>query len=317
MTIKQEAAASAATASSPLPEHPQGVGEQTVPEPPVSVKNLVGPGGFRTDDHRYYFNGRGPVPGVTSILDVLMKWDLVKWREKSAAMAALRMTAADKAYQSEDDLVKLALRTADEIRDRQAKIGSGVHLLADLEQREQAGIALTAAETASKPSLVPDEWIPYLTAYRDFSGRYNASENIVSSEKMVWSENGYGGTFDFILKWHCKQHPDGCLWLVDVKTSKGYYPEYGLQLAAYRWSDGIILPDDPRLYPMPEIQHTALLHLRPDKYPDTGWRLIEYPTTYMDDYLAFLGALEAYKWNSKKRFRRSMLEEVSISSEGH
>jgi hypothetical protein len=97
------------------------------------------------------------------------------------------------------------------------------------------------------------------------------------------------------------------LWLIDIKTSKGYYPEYGLQLAGYRWADYIILEKDPTLYPMPQIQRTGVLHLRPDQYPDTGWRLIEYPTTYEKDYLAFLACLEIHQWKEAKRFTKSQL----------
>ncbi len=303
-TVKPPAVAEGSTA---LPGHPEGVGGMTVPE---SVKSILPTGAFRTDDHRYYFNAQGPFPGVTSIIDVLMKWDLVNWKQRSAAQAVLDMLTDTSDVQvraiPDEEIVKLAISRADEKRDSAARIGSGVHLLADLQVREEAGIPLEASEKASKPSVIPEEWIPYLEAYRAFLGRYSAS-SIVSSEKMIWSLNGYGGTYDLIML------IDGELWLIDIKTSKGYYPEYGLQLAAYRWADGIILPGDPRLYAMPEIQHTAVLHLRPDLYRDTGWRLIEYPTDYMQDYMSFLGVLEAYKWRSKKRFSRSDLKPVTGS----
>lgn len=292
-----------------LPDTHRDLGSSIFQPVHESVKKMLPAGAFRTDDHRYYFNARGPVPGVTSVIDTLMKWDLVNWRTRHSALAArdlIRENAqlADPEY--EKDLVRLAKERIDQERDKQAAIGTGVHLLADMETR------LGASETASKAGLIPDEWIPYLEAYRRFSVAYRASETIVSSEKMVWSENGYGGTYDFILRWYCKVH-SACLWLVDVKTAKGYYPENGLQLAAYRWADAVVLEGDPRPYPMPEIQHTALLHLRPDKYPDTGWRLIEYPTTYKQDYMAFLGVLEAYRWRQEGRFTRSNLEAVTIS----
>jgi hypothetical protein len=105
----------------------------------------------------------------------------------------------------------------------------------------------------------------------------------------------------------CKQFPSHQhLWLIDIKTSKGYYPEYGLQLAAYRWADSIILPGDPREYPMPEVHRSGVLHLRPDQYKE-GWRLIEYPITYEKDYMTFLGALEIYKWRKEGRFTKTNL----------
>lgn len=339
MTSEQQEAASLnqmLTASSPLPEHQKVIGEPIFEPAPASVKSLLPPGAFRTDDHRYYFNGKGPVPGATSVLDVLMKWDLVNWKQREAARAmwtALNPrtgvlpdieveegTDAEELKRTEEALIKWSIAKADETRDRAAKIGSGVHLLADIESRD----GLEASEKARKAGLVPDEWIPYLEAYRGFLGRYSAS-SIVSSEHMVWSDDGYGGTYDLLMKiprlaeQHGKGHeigPDLCtmcqasneLWLIDIKTSKGFYPEYGLQLAAYRWADAIILPGDPRPYPMPQIDRTGVLHLRPDLYTDTGWRLIEYPTTVEDDYMGFLGALEAYKWHQKKRFSKSVLK---------
>lgn len=283
----------------------------TVPE---SVKRLLPPGAFRTDDHQYYFNGEGPYPGTTSVIDVLQKWALTSWKQREAARAMYDMLVAAEPLteypsnlpraEHEKQMIQAAIEQADEQRDKAATVGSGVHLLADLQVKEEAGIPLTASESAQKPLVTPGEWEPYLQAYRGFLQRYSAS-SIVSSEKMIWSANGYGGTYDLLML------IDNELWLLDIKTSKGFYPEYGLQLAAYRWADGIILPGDPRLYPMPEIQHTGILHLRPDVYKDTGWRLIEYGTTYMDDYIAYLGALEAYKWNQKKRFSKSTLNTVS------
>lgn len=315
---KQTATVAEAVAVSALPDHPK-VSDAVIFNPPPAVVNLIGPGAFRTDDHRYYFNGQGPVPGVTSVLDVLMKWDLVNWKVKSAVELTalmLRMDGEPYAFTDLPELTRLVKIQIDEKRDRQAKTGTGVHLLADLQTQAAAGNALAASEMDSKAGLVPDAWIPYLDAYRGFLGRYSAS-SIVSSEKMVWSAAGYGGTYDFLMRLdagtcpgYSSLHGDPCLWLIDVKTAKGAYPENGLQLAAYRWADGIILPNDPKLYPMPVIHHTGLLHLRPDLYTDTGWRLIEYPTTVDDDYMGFLGALAAYEWRSKKRFLKSGLNTV-------
>jgi len=319
MSAEQQEAASLnqmLTASSPLPDHPKGIGEPIFEPAPASVKSLLPPGAFRTDDHRYYFNGQGPVPGATSVLDVLMKWDLVNWKQREAAKAMYQLVALDAATINapvpalNDELIKAAIATADEARDRAAKIGSGVHLLADIETRD----GLEATEKAVEAGLVPEEWIPYLEAYRGFLGRYSGS-SIVSSEKMVWSAAGYGGTYDVLMRLPAEPissekqsrlnaNPRSELWLIDIKTSKGIYPEYGLQLAAYRWADAIILPGDPRPYPMPQIDRTGVLHLRPDLYTDTGWRLIEYPTTVEDDYMGFLGALEAYTWHQKKRFQK-------------
>lgn len=265
---------------------------------------------FMTDDHRYYFNGSGPYPSVTTIIDVMSKQALMTWKAKAAARAMYRAASADLAGLGlEEDAVLNALKAADSQRDTAGRLGSSVHLLAHME-----GMGLQGQEIDSKGFNVSEQEKPYLEAFRDFLGRYSAS-SIVSSEKAVLSENGYGGTFDLLMQICPVIHdhavpPLQCspeLWLIDIKTSKGYYPEYGLQLAAYRWADSIILEGDPRPYPMPQVQRTGVLHLRPDQYSDTGWRLIEYPTDYQKDYIPFLGLLEAYKWREEGRFTKSQL----------
>ena len=50
----------------------------------------------------------------------------------------------------------------------------------------------------------------------------------VESERMIWSESGYGGTVDLVGYLHDE------LYLIDIKTSRAVYPDYSLQIAAYR-----------------------------------------------------------------------------------
>src|SRR5687767_222817 len=52
------------------------------------------PGLFMTSDHRYYFNGIGPYPSVTTILDIMSKPALITWKAKEAAKAMLRLAVA-------------------------------------------------------------------------------------------------------------------------------------------------------------------------------------------------------------------------------
>lgn len=305
-----------------------------------AITSLLPPGAFRTTDHAYYFNGKGPYPSVTTILDVMSKPALIQWKAQQAAKAMLQL-ALENGNQMEEgwispedetELISRSLKEADKARDDAARIGSGVHLLADMQARScyddgkgrlhHSGCQLSdqecrsrASETAVDGFQVSDEVKPYLEAFRGFLGRYSAS-SIISSEKMVLNYEGYAGTYDFLMM--MKRNPlqrqvesalvnDQELWLIDIKTSKGYYPETGLQLAAYRWADVIILEGDPKPYPMPIVHRTAVLHLRPDQYPDTGWRLIEYPTTAYD-YQTFLSALKLYEWRKRGRFTKSNLQ---------
>lgn len=52
---------------------------------------------------------------------------------------------------------------------------------------------------------------------------------LINSELMTWSEEGFAGTIDIICKL------DGKLTLCDIKTGTRYYPEQLLQLCGYRY----------------------------------------------------------------------------------
>jgi len=294
---------------------------ETAPAPagvtPDRVATEKVAGVLMNDKHQYWLNGDGPVPSVTTILGIMDKPAVGVFKAKEAARAlwlASRLTGVPvHLSMGEDEAIKYALKAADDKRDTAASLGSSVHLLADLEGFY--GMTPQGQETAYKGFQVSEDTIPYLEAYRGFLARYSAS-SIVSSEHAVWSLQGYAGTYDLMMMLP-KEGPDNFgpveyqdreLWLIDIKTSgKGPYPEWGLQLAGYRWADYIVLPNDPVLYPMPQIQRAGVLHLRPDLYLDTGWRLIEYPITKALDYRAFLSALELWRWRDSKRFTKSKL----------
>lgn len=307
-TQAEAAATTAATASTLAGVTPERVAPNTV-DPLVDLmqgdiqKQFPVPqlGAYMDPKHRYWMNGEGPVPSVTTILGIMDKPAVGVWKAKEAARAVYRETInwGEADWLSEDETIAFALKEADKARDTAAELGSSVHLLADL---------VGASETDATPFQTSDDTYPYVNAFRGFLDRYGRS-SIVSSEHMVWSLNGYAGTYDLIMQLDNEDDPQKPeLWLIDIKTSKGFYPEYGLQLAGYRWADSIVLPGNPNPYPMPQIQRTGVLHLRPDLYPDTGWRLIEYPTTYKDDYIPFLAALELYQWKGKGRFTKSKLQ---------
>lgn len=275
-------------------------------------------GAYRTADHQYYFNRKGPVPSVTGILKVLAKDPLIQWAKRTVAeFAVSSLLNGELVKQIEDGGPEQARKwlasLPDYQRDTAAQIGTGVHLLADLESRGEY-VALPGEEHDGEGFEVSEQEAPYLIAFRDFLAFLELhSGTIVSSEKMVWSGEGYAGTYDLLIRFLCQCHRG--LWLIDVKTSKGYYPEYALQLAGYGHADYIIVEGSPNPFPMPQIQNYGVLHLRPDLYTETdtvakGWRLIQYPVTDRD-YLAFLACLEIWKWKSEGRFSKRELKAVS------
>jgi hypothetical protein len=263
--------------------------------PGKGATGTMPPGLVMSQDHRYWFNGEGPRPSVTTVLEILSKPALVYWKGQEVARAIYRDSKSffgEKWEQGEDAAIKWAMAKADESRDTAAKLGSSIHLLADMYARGPVSPAIGFH--------VSEQEIPYLDAWKRFTAFLEAQDaSIVSSEHAVWGE-GYAGTYDLIIREMDE------LWMVDIKTSKGIYPEYALQLAAYGHATGIILPNDPKLYPMPKIDHYAVLHLRPDAYPVDGYKLIEYPVTERD-YFSFISALDLYEWRKEDRFNKARL----------
>ena len=68
-----------------------GKGGQNLDPVTDGVKQILPAGVFMTSDHRYYFNGEGPVPSVTTILEVLSKPALVYWKAAETAKAMFRI----------------------------------------------------------------------------------------------------------------------------------------------------------------------------------------------------------------------------------
>lgn len=248
---------------------------------PETSQREASTGLFMSQDHRYWHNGKGPLPSVTTILRVLDKPALSNWYKRQVAEAAVNRLDE---WQSMTDPVKWLMGMPDATRDTAASIGSSVHLLADMAGRSPDGLG--AFE-------IPEGTQTYLAAFRDFLGHSGGSQAIVSSEKAVLNlSEGFAGTFDLLMQIRDE------LWLLDVKSGKGVYPDYALQLAAYGMAEHIALEGDPTLYPFPEPKRYGVLHLRPDKY-EQGWRLIEYQITDRER-LAFLAALELWRWMAER-----------------
>jgi hypothetical protein len=232
---------------------------------------------FRDDRHRYYWNGAGPFPGVTSVIKALDKPALIEWAKRETARCAidnydfiqdLRQRGGDEAAR------KWVASIPDFARDTAAQLGSAVHAIAEKISRGQE-------------FSVELDHLPYVEAYRRFLEDYQPE--FKSLERMVFSEeHGYGGTFDSIAA------INGQTFLIDTKTSKSVYEETAMQLAALSRADFCGLPGDPKKYRIPKVQRHAVLHIRPDKYA-RGYRLIEFRVTDAD-YDAFLACLRLTNW---------------------
>ncbi len=250
---------------------------------------------------RYYIH---PVTGerfvsVTTILQVVAKESLTYWAAKVTAEHALDniprlVKAARRApceMRGDDrcgicfDCVGLDLRRApDRERDAAADRGTRIHHVA--EQHVLTG------EVIGHDADIAAQVKQYLRFREQFQPTYEASELTVISRA-----HGFGGTLDAIarLGWCPPKYRDlvGAPAVVDIKSGKGCYREYALQLAAYRHAEAVLLPDGTEL-PMPPTHDIGfLLHIRPEDY----WvRPVEIGER---TFAAFLGVLDQWRWQQE------------------
>ena len=110
----------------------------------------------------------------------------------------------------------------------------------------------------------------------------------VAVEATAWSNAyGYAGTFDALVL------INGELVLCDLKTSKGVYEEYALQLAAYRFADSILLPNGTEI-PMPEIARCQIWHA-----PKEGKHAVVEIRADFEEFEAFKAALAIWRWKAE------------------
>jgi hypothetical protein len=237
------------------------------------------PGLWRDEHHRYYYNGKGPLPSVTTITGILDKsGPLVGWAKRETAACAVRnIDMLTQMIQSGGKEAAQAWLSAipDYQRDEAADMGSRIHALADAHTRGE-DIKPTGLE------------VPYLRAWYAFlkaiQPRIFMSETLIANLTL-----GFGGTFDIGAE------IDGVNTLLDIKTGRRVYPETALQLAGYDLAELTATADDPTPLPLPKWERHGVVHLQPDE-----WELIPFDLDVGDAREAFkTGAATLWRWNKE------------------
>ena len=168
---------------------------------------------FDEEAHLYTFNGQ-PVPGVTTILNVLAKPALIPW---AAGMAADHFLACVKAGRTDLPAIHKESKGAHAKRMKESgSSGTNVHAYAEAFFKK---LPLPELET-DQAKLGADAFHKWLDAH---------TIKVLASERIVFSkEHYYGGCCDFVAE------IDGILCVGDFKTGSGIYPEHRLQTAAYQ-----------------------------------------------------------------------------------
>jgi hypothetical protein len=227
------------------------------------------------------------LPSVTTIIDVLDKPALKQWAANQAIEFVKReyLTPRTGETRSLHDILDQAKTAWRSVSQEALDVGSAIHNM--IEDHVRLGAAEHAREMQNRD--FPEQVKNGFTAFLEWE-----KENIdkwIKSEHTVYNmDYGFAGTLDAVARLN-----DGKVYVVDFKSSKGFYDGYDLQLAAYRLAfEGMMTDEDDY-----NIEGMGILRL--DK--ETGvpeWK--EY-RDYTRKRQAFLALLEFYYKVKKRRLK--------------
>lgn len=240
-----------------------------------------------TDNGRYYEDPLDSfmVPSITNVLD--------EWNIPALAPGAAKETA-EYIVDHLPKAVRASLRT--DTREAFLKEAKA-HYRAVWERKRDLGTRihqLAEAHMLGKPMPHDEEAAPYVTQYErwiaDFGVDIETDVEFTEVTVLRRTAPRYGGTADLGVhlrfpKEMSPQHPKyggriartkgdiptpSGLWFVDIKTSttkppSAVYRDHILQLAALRYADVALLPDDSEVA-VPEFVGAAILNLRANAY---------------------------------------------------
>lgn len=243
-----------------------------------------------TERGRYYSDPAGgpDLVSVTNVLDTAVNKSmaLVPWGVKLTVEYVLANlpTIVRRAATEPTTVIREIKAVHRDARDRATDLGDRVHAAAE-------------AHTLGAPIADDPEVLPYLRQYQLWLASWgiDLDKHIEATEITCFHRRlGYAGTADLLI-W-LPTGPGGHLelWLIDFKSSatrpaKSVYPENTLQLAALRYCETVLLPDDTDA-PMPRIERTGVLNLRARSHA-----LVPMPADRAA-HRAFRGLLEGTRW---------------------
>lgn len=226
---------------------------------------------FNEANHSYWVDDK-PIPGVTTILNVISKPALMPWVAKMCGvwleenMVRLKESSADIPA-----LVKEMKGHYRQTRDKAADTGTLAHAWIENFIR---GI---------DAPLPDDEKVAQ--SVNAFLEWWNAHEiTVLHSEKILFSKtHWYAGTCDLIAM------IDGVLTLADFKTSSGIYNEMALQLSGY----ALAYNEEFNEFP----DQRLIIRLPKDK---PGCEIKAFPN-HVQDNDAWLAARQLHRWQTRMK----------------
>lgn len=256
---------------------------------------------FRTEDHQYYWNGFGPVPGITTIIkEKANTAALMGYAAKHAALYVLDNLPAITALVSaggRDDAYKQITGKHEEYRDAAADLGSRVHYYF-----ERHGLG------EDTPDIREDE-ASRIAHYTAWVAKYKP--HFIESEFYVFHpEYRYGGTADVLMELWCTQHKRWCLWLIDYKTGNGIYGTTALQLSGIQNAAFMVRQSAPTEWlPIPIADHYGVFHVTGDSA-----KLFEY-LVGNEEWEAFQACLTLKNWGTNREHKVKLSQRLATFGE--
>jgi len=219
----------------------------------------------------YYINFEGKeyiLPSVTAVTSETMpKPGLMYWAAKTAARAALHDPTL-----GENEAARIVSQAKSEGADR----GSVVHDF------------IEAVDNGATPNFdgLPENVKPYVNAFMSF--RKDLEPKLVLNEcRIVNFTLGYAGRLDRVYE------IKGVNVLADFKTSKDYYPEMGLQLAAYKHAEFTFKQAGSSPTPMVKVDKTMIVLL--DQKGNYTLKMVDEPIE------VFLHLKKVWEWMNEDK----------------
>jgi hypothetical protein len=245
--------------------------------------------GFRFNEatHRYYYDGK-QMTGVTTILGVIAKPQLIKWAADMAVDYILehrsgKDTEYDDDFNPKEDNIEVNPLTLEEARtayakkrDTAADLGTKIH--EEVEQFIQCRM--------NGLDYFPEN--DQVKHFIDWADKYKVE--FLDSEVQVYSKRYFvAGTYDFSCM------IDGKKYMGDLKTGNALYPEYFYQCAAYRMMALEMGQSD--------FSGSILVRVGKDgKFNEDEDVIIS--ESFTDEKNAFLAALKLYRTNAVYKKKR-------------
>jgi hypothetical protein len=213
-------------------------------------------------------------PSVTTVLDCLGKGDALMHWAVGQAMIYIRQNRG--LGLGLEELLEKASKNWMTVKEEAAGIGSEIHDL--IEKYIQHG---KDAVGQYRPE-VTHGFLAFLEWERAHGVKW-----IKSEFQIVSRVHGYAGTLDAICIYEDRPY------VIDFKSSRGFYDTFGMQIAAYRHAAEEMGHD---------VQGVGILRL--DKVTgDPEWK--DYSATYDRDITAFLKLLDFYYHAKTRRLRNN------------